>query len=310
MSPPLPSFLVGSKRTESTFEQIPIIDFADLDSTDAVKRRALADKIRDACVNVGFFYLANPPASLLPPKLPEETIEQQAKRFFALPEEVKRQWDIHQSENFKGYTAMYGEKTDEKAEGGGIGMRASTWGGRRWGRGGGGGGKDGGRDAGHAAVRLGLALFPLFALALDMPEDFFEDKTTKPAAILRLLHYPNQPPTSKQNGEMGIGKHTDTCFTLLWQQTGITCLQVQNMEGRWVDAVPLARWTNDVFKSTAHRALNTYLWLQRFGNFIDVCEQAIPTCVSPESPAKYPVMKAGDYVKERLEATYAHSKDK
>lgn len=28
----------------------------------------------------------------------------------------------------------------------------------------------------HAAVRLGQALFPLFALALDLPEDFFADK--------------------------------------------------------------------------------------------------------------------------------------
>ena len=36
-----------------------------------------------------------------------------------------------------------------------------------------------------------------------------ELQTTKPAAILRLLHYPNQPPVSKKNGEMGIGRHTE-----------------------------------------------------------------------------------------------------
>ncbi len=28
----------------------------------------------------------------------------------------------------------------------------------------------------HAAVSLGKNLFPLFALALDLPENFFEDK--------------------------------------------------------------------------------------------------------------------------------------
>ena len=28
----------------------------------------------------------------------------------------------------------------------------------------------------HAAMELGLSLFPLFALALDLPEDFFADK--------------------------------------------------------------------------------------------------------------------------------------
>lgn len=36
--------------------------------------------------------------------------------------------------------------------------------------------------------------------------------------------------------------------------------------------------------------------------------QALPGCVSEEFPAKYPVVTAGDYVKARLEATYAHSK--
>ena len=30
----------------------------------------------------------------------------------------------------------------------------------------------------HAAVRLGLLLFPLFALALDLPEDFFANKVS------------------------------------------------------------------------------------------------------------------------------------
>lgn len=28
----------------------------------------------------------------------------------------------------------------------------------------------------HSAVRLGKLLFPLFALALDLPENFFDDK--------------------------------------------------------------------------------------------------------------------------------------
>lgn len=60
----------------------------------------------------------------------------------------------------------------------------------------------------HAVVRLGQQLFPLFALALDLPENFFDDKITKPAAIMRLLHYPPQParPADKV---IGIGAHTE-----------------------------------------------------------------------------------------------------
>jgi isopenicillin N synthase-like dioxygenase len=58
------------------------------------------------------------------------------------------------------------------------------------------------------------------------------------------------------------------CFTILWQQPGMQALQVRNTRDEWVDAPPIpgtlvinlgdqfARWTNDVFKSTVHRAAN------------------------------------------------------
>jgi|ERR1700691_4359623 isopenicillin N synthase-like dioxygenase len=66
----------------------------------------------------------------------------------------------------------------------------------------------------HAVVRLGLSLFPLFALALDLPENFFDDKTTKPAAIMRLLHYPPQP-AQPLDRVLGIGAHTEYVFAHL-----------------------------------------------------------------------------------------------
>ncbi|KAL0946837.1 hypothetical protein HGRIS_013005 [Hohenbuehelia grisea] len=73
-----------------------------------------------------------------------------------------------------------------------------------------------------------------------------------------------------------------------------------------------ARWTNDVFKSTMHRAINRsgrerYSIPLFFGTDYDVRLEPIPTCVSPDTPAKYEVVTAGEYVKSRLEATYAHS---
>jgi len=181
----------------------------------------------------------------------------------------------------------------------------------------------------HRVLEIGQLLFPLFALALDLPENFFDDKTTKPAAIMRLLHYPPQSPTSFESDpdssrrQIGIGAHTDyECFTILWQDRA-GGLQVRNTAGKWVDAVPIpgtlvlnlgdqfARWTNDIFKSTLHRVINRS-GLERysiplfFGTDYDVPLEPIPTCVSLESPSKYDkVITAGEYVKSRLEATYA-----
>lgn len=114
------------------------------------------------------------------------------------------------------------------------------------------------------------------------------------------------------------------CFTILWQDN-VQALQVLNNNGKWIDAVPIpgtfvlnigdqfARWTNDVFKSTVHRAVNRsgaerYSIPLFFGTDYDVKLEALPGCVSEDNPVKYEVVTAGEYVKSRLEATYAHSK--
>ncbi|KAJ7600252.1 hypothetical protein C8J56DRAFT_768493 [Mycena floridula] len=324
-------------QTESTFEQIPIIDFADMSSTDPVVRRELADRIRDACINVGFFYINN---HGIPPEVISRAVEA-AQRFFSLPSASKMDIDIHKSSNFKGYTALLGENTDPTGqgdlhEGFDLGWEEANPEGNN--------ARDDGAMSGrniwpdglpgfreevlsyyHAAVRLGQSLFPLFALALDLPENFFDDKTTKPAAIMRLLHYPPQHAWSvEENGKIiGIGAHTEYCFTILWQDD-VGGLQVQNTDGNWIDAVPIpgtlvlnlgdqfARWTNDVFKSTLHRAINRsgaerYSMPLFFGTDYDVLLEPLPSCVSSENPLKYDVVTAGDYVKSRLETTYAHS---
>ncbi|KAF8645250.1 hypothetical protein AX16_008075 [Volvariella volvacea WC 439] len=343
------------QRTDSTFEEIPVINFEAALSSDPAARRALADQIADACINVGFFYLKN---HTIPEDVISRTVEY-AKRFFDWPEARKMELDIHKSANFKGYTALLGENTDpmnlgDVHEGFDLGWEAmnaeqgatnnggesttpsglladdqkdnAMSGSNVWPD-----GIPGFRESVleyyHEAVKLGLSLFPLFALALNLPDNFFDDKTTKPAAIMRLLHYPPQPPHDPDNDgkQIGIGAHTDyECFTILWQDTA-GGLQVRNTAGKWVDAVPIpgtlvvnlgdqfARWTNDVFKSTVHRAINRsgserYSIPLFFGTDYNVPLGPIPTCISEDNPPKYEVVTAGEYVKSRLEATYAHSK--
>lgn len=62
----------------------------------------------------------------------------------------------------------------------------------------------------HSKELLGLGqrLFPLFALALDLPETFFDDKTRHPAAIMRLLFYPGLDGREVDELMPGIGDHT------------------------------------------------------------------------------------------------------
>ncbi|KAL4249350.1 iron/ascorbate-dependent oxidoreductase family protein [Abortiporus biennis] len=331
------SLLEAADKADTAFDHIPFIDLQEVDNPDPATRKALADAVRNACINVGFLYVKNH-------GIPEDTINkalEASKKFFSQTEDKKLEIDIRETPNFKGYTALMSSNNDPENAGdmhegfefGWEELIPKEQDGKR---------ANDGAMAGanvwpsdlprfredvlgyyHAAVNLGRKLFPLFALALDLEANFFDDKTKNAAAIMRVLHYPPQTGIVDDR-VIGIGAHTDfECFTILWQEPGIQALQVLNTEKKWIDAPPipgtlvvnlgdqLARWTNDVFKSTVHRAINRsgvrrYSIPLFFGTDYDVRLEPIPSCVSADRPAKYEVVTAGDYVKERLKATYGH----
>jgi len=332
------SVLKAAQNANTAFSQIPVIDLKDINDPQPDVQQALAKQIRDACIDVGFFYVTNHGIS-------EEVIAsalESMKTYFALPLETKMELAFSKTQNFKGYNAVLSSNNDPNGsgdmhEGFEFGWEAlddtpgaydtrrsndgSMAGANLW--------PDvpGFRESAlryyHAAVGLGKNLFPLFARALDLSPDFFDDKTRNSAALMRVLHY---PPQTGQIDErvIGIGAHTDfECFTILWQQPDIQALEVRNTRGEWIDARPIpgalvinlgdqfARWTNDVFKSTVHRAVNRsgarrYSIPLFFGTDYNVLLEPIASCVGAERPPRFEVVTAGDYVKMRLQATYGH----
>ncbi|KAK7689938.1 hypothetical protein QCA50_006578 [Cerrena zonata] len=216
------SLLEAAHNADAHFSDIPIIDLTDLSNSDPARRRALADTIRDACINVGFLYVKNH-------GIPESLIDgalNASKEFFSLPEEKKLEIDIRKTPNFKGYAPLLSSNNnpenagdmhegfefgweqmipkvvDEKRPEDGAMAGANVW------------PQDvpGFRESVlgyyHAAVELGRKLFPMFALALDLNEDFFANKTKHSAAIMKVLHYP--PQTGPVDDRIiGIGAHTE-----------------------------------------------------------------------------------------------------
>ncbi|KIJ54464.1 hypothetical protein M422DRAFT_240531 [Sphaerobolus stellatus SS14] len=331
-----PTLLDVVKQVEHAFSEIPIIDLQPARSSDPTLRRKVADEIRKACLTSGFFYVKNH-------GVPEElaiSAAESAKPFWDWPEEKKMKYDIRKTPNFKGYNAFLSQNVNPENRGdlhegfefGWEEIDADPSSAH----------KESGSMAGeniwppefpemrrasleyyHTMMKLGKFLFSLFALALDLPENFFDDKTVNGDALMRLLHYPPQM-GEVDDRAVGIGAHSDyECFTILWQDNN-QALQVLNTEGKWIDAVPisgtfvvniadqLARWTNNVFKSTVHRAVNRsgvrrYSIPFFFGTDYNVMVEALPSCVSPERPAKYEPVNAGDFLKSKLAASYAHS---
>ncbi|KAJ3836648.1 hypothetical protein F5878DRAFT_624630 [Lentinula raphanica] len=327
------SLIQSAAIAQSSFQDIPIIDVSQITNHDPSIRRTLALEIRTACIEVGFFYVIN---HGIPENLVEEFLSQ-TKEFFALPLESKLKIENKTTPNLMGYSALLSgnndpngggdfqegfEFTAEPLDNSGQKSNVNSIGRNTWPS-----GLPKFREAAlryyDAVVNLGKSLFPIFALALELDEHFFDEKTNNAAALMRSLRYPPQE-NLKDEHVIGIGAHTDwECFTILWQEPGIQALQVLNSEKQWIDAPPIpgtfvinlgdqfARWTNGIFKSTVHRAINKsdgcrYSIPLFVGANWDAKLDPIPGCVSSDRPLRYEVITAGEYVKAKLAETYKH----
>jgi len=172
--------------------------------------------------------------------------------------------------------------------------------------------------------RLGRDLHRGFALDLGLAPDYFECRLDKPNATLRLLHYPPVA-TPPSHGQLGAGVHTDYGNVTLLATDAVRGLMVQDRSGRWLDApvVPgafvcnigdcLMRWSNDVYVSTPHKVVSpTNADLYSVAFFLDPNPDAmvvcLPTCVSAERPARYAPVTGAEFLRSRLEPTYAAAK--
>jgi isopenicillin N synthase-like dioxygenase len=109
-------------------------------------------------------------------------------------------------------------------------------------------------------------LVRLYARALRLPFEYFDQPFREPQYKLRMTHYPYQADLGE--GEFGIAPHTDTSFLTLLAPNDVPGLSIRTQSGNWIDApaIPgafvvnggqlLQRWTNDYFLATPHRAVN------------------------------------------------------
>jgi isopenicillin N synthase-like dioxygenase len=163
-----------------------------------------------------------------------------------------------------------------------------------------------------ACLATARHLIRLIALALDLPEDYFDQFTTYPGGDFALTFYPGHGEAPIENpDEVGVGAHTDLqILTLLWQDQN-KGLQVLNSQNEWIIAPPipgtlvvnigdfLMRLTNDRLKSTVHRVVqhnkdDRYSMPFFFGFNFDEKLGVLPTCASEENPPKYQPATCGE----------------
>ena len=170
------------------------------------------------------------------------------------------------------------------------------------------------------------------ALGMGLDEYFFDEYTEAGDNNLRLLHYPavSKKVFGSNKGQERAGEHSDYgSITLLFQDMK-GGLQVQSPNGEFLDAIPiegtivvnagdlLARWSNDLIKSTTHRVVEPSLEKGNVNVDGYPARYSVPYFCNPdfdkwiealpgtweESGKKYEGINSGVYLEQRLRATY------
>jgi isopenicillin N synthase-like dioxygenase len=164
-----------------------------------------------------------------------------------------------------------------------------------------------------------------FAVALDLPEDFFLPFIRHPISALRANHYP--PLASAPGaGQLRAGAHSDYgTLTILMQSSGSDGLEIQNRNGDWMPITGeapdlivnigdlMARWTNNRWVSSVHRVVvpdDAYSRQQRRLSLAYFHQpdwnaeiRCIPSCLPDKEQPIYPPIRSGRYLMEKFHST-------
>ncbi|KAK3897286.1 hypothetical protein C8A05DRAFT_39165 [Staphylotrichum tortipilum] len=170
------------------------------------------------------------------------------------------------------------------------------------------------------------------AVAMSLPdENYFDRFVDAHDNTLRLLHYPSvSPAVFRANaGQVRAGAHSDYGSLTFLFQDDRGGLQVQSPGGKFVDATPiegtcvvnagdlLARWSNETIRSTVHRVVEPPGKEGEEGEYparysiayfcnpnTDAFIEAIPGTYATKDDIKHSGVNSGEYLVQRLKATY------
>jgi isopenicillin N synthase-like dioxygenase len=300
-----------------------------LNGGDDAARAAVAQRVRKAAIDIGFFYLTG--HGFAPSEFDE--LLEFGRRFFALPAETKMKIHWNNSPG-NGYIPIGGINAgstrdgnpDQKerlyfarefalseAEADKFPWR-SQWpdeqllpGFQRF-----------FTSYKYKSVALAQAVGRAFARSLALPETYFADHMGRFGGSLVYNFYPRFDPATTGRTQWNFSPHTDYgAFTILLQD-GSGGLQVRNSSRQWIDVVPvlgtlivnigdmLAMITNDLYTSNLHRVAN-YSGNERISVSFFVSPppatelRCLETCQASGNPARYEPVNAGEYSRMLLE---------
>jgi len=311
---------------------IPVIDIAPFITGDLAGRAAVVGQLADAAERIGFFAITGHgvPGEVM------DALYDTAHAFFALPLEEKQKVAPPVPTYARGYKAIgfealaagnalstppdlkeywhFGreELPEDPYYTGPAGRKhffRNLWPAR----------PQGFREAADTYYKamegLSGVLCRISALALGLPETYFDDKIDRHITAARINYYPRQdePPAE---GQLRAGAHTDYGMLTILSGEPAPGLQVLTRAGQWVDVATdkyrfvcnigdlLMRWTNDRWVSNTHRVLNPPREAGRAASRMSIAFfhhpnhdakiECIPGCAG-DAPPKYEPVYSGDF---------------
>ena len=312
------------------FNDIPSLDLHQFTQGTAQERKKFVSALGAAFNQIGFVAIKN---HGLTDELTDK-LYTVVREFFALPEEVKRQYDRPELHGQRGYTSKgkehaKGRTTADLKEFYQIGQFVEdddpikeNYPDNIW-------PEDElsqmhpiAKEAYQTLESAGQQILQAIALDLGLEENYFDRHVHNGNSILRAIHYyPIENPEEVPDDAVRAAEHGDINLITLLMGASAEGLQVLRRDGAWIPitALPdqiivnvgdmLARLTNDTLKSTIHRVVNPPRELLGTPRYsipffmhprADMDLTCLDSCVSDGHPKQYEDMTAGEFLEERL----------
>ncbi len=311
------------------YDEVPSLDLADFTGNNPEKKKKFVADLGAAYNNIGFVAIRN---HYLTDDLSSKLYEA-IKKFFALPDEVKQQYEIAGLAGQRGYIGKgkehaKGRNTGDLKEFFHVGQVVedndpikteypnNIWPSELPEM------RDIALDVYKALESTGVEMLRAIALYLGLDENYFDSRVRHGNSILRPIHYfPIENPEAVPADAVRAAEHGDINLITLLMGASADGLQVLRHDGKWIPitALPeqlvvnvgdmLERLTNKKLKSTIHRVVNPARHLMNQPRYSipffmhprsEVNLAALPQCVDAQHPKIWSDITAGEFLNERL----------
>ena len=314
---------------EILYDAVPSLDLNDFHTGNSSNKEKFVESLGAAYNNIGFVSIKN---HFLTAEM-QDRLYSAIKKFFSLPDDVKKKYERSDIAGQRGYTGKgkehaKGKNTGDLKEFYHVGQELDPvtlaiegYPPNIWPeevpefRG-------AALDVFRALEKTGIYMLRAIALYLHLPEKYFDEKVKNGNSILRPIHYyPINNPEDVPADAVRAAEHGDINLITLLMGASADGLEVLRNDGKWIPftALPdqlvvnvgdmLERHTNKKLKSTIHRVVNPpkdRMNLPRYSIpfFMhprsEMSLAALEGCVSTENPKLWEDITAGAFLDERL----------